>query len=625
VAVLLVALAIPATLGVRDRLEEGRRAMEQARAAVVDGDTTRALDRFRVASASFDAAVARSDGGVLGIARFLPLVGSNIDVVRALAVAGGDTADAGIDVARAVDALPGGIEALAPRGGRIPLERFPALGEAVGRAHDLVSAAAAEVRSSPSSFLLPPVASARWQAAISLGDLDVTLGSASTLLDRLPSFFGIDHPRTYLFGAQNPAELRGTGGLIGAYALMRADDGRLSFSPFRPVQTLPLLDPAAVPAPNPDYRRLYDPQRGGKGFWLNINMTPDFPTAARALESAYLVATGEQVDGVVTADPFALRALLAATKPVRVPGLGIRVTASSVVSFLANRAYAEITDPAHRKLVLGDVAESVVGQFLHAGDAASAVDTVAEAAAEGHVLVYADDPDLEAALRATGTGGAFTTGSASPSDLLSVVVNNGAGNKVDYYMDRDVRYAVSLQDGGGASAEAQVRLTNHAPTSGLPAYVLGPHKGVTDAAGQNISIENVYCGPCSLVKARHGGAAFEPGTDHELSSNFFQDYVTLDSGGSVASRFAYRVPSVWAGDASGGTYRLRFLNQSTIRPTTLTIRIRVPDGMHVTDASSGVDVRGAEATWSGTPGRSLTIDLAFAPSLPQRLWRGLTG
>jgi hypothetical protein len=45
--------------------------------------------------------------------------------------------------------------------------------------------------------------------------------------------------------------------------------------------------------------------------------------------------------------------------------------------------------------------------------------------------------------------------------------------------------------------------------------------------------------------------------------------------------------------------------------------------MHVTGASDGVVVDGSIASWTGTPGRILTIDLSFEPSLPERLWRGL--
>ncbi|MGZ4113452.1 MAG: DUF4012 domain-containing protein [Actinomycetota bacterium] len=617
----LVAFAVPATLGVRDRLEEGRRALEQARADVVAGDTGRALDRFRAASFDFDEAAGRSETGVLGIARVLPFVGENIDVVHALAVAGSDTAQAGIDVAGAVRSLPGGMNALAPTNGRIPLERFSSLATALARAHRLVADATSRVSSTSSSLLLPSVETARWQAQTSLGDLEVTLGSAATFVERLPAFLGEGGPKTYLFGAENPAELRGTGGLIGAYALLTAENGKLQFSSFLPVQQLPMLDLNTLPAPNPDYRRLYYPQRGGKGFWLNVNMTPDFPSAARALETAYEAATGKHVDGVVTADPFALRALLQTTGPARVRSLGVRVTAASVVSLLANRAYAQIDEWARGKLVLGDVARTVVVEFLHDADAARSVRAIGDAAAEGHVMVYSDDPQLESALAMTGAGGAFRPRTGSPSDLLSVVANNGAANKVDYYIDRDVRYVVTLDEGGGAHADTEVRLTNHAPKSGLPAYVLGPNNGVTDKPGQAISILNVYCGECTLSRATRDGAPFDAGVDHELSSNFFQDYVRMDSGATTTTRFDYRVSSVWAGDSSGGTYRLRFLNQPTIRPTRLEVEIRVPDGMSVTDASPGVRVAGPVARWSGTPSHMLTIDIAFAPPLPQRLWR----
>jgi hypothetical protein len=622
--IVLVAFAIPSTLAVRARLEDGRGRLEQARSALIAGDLKRAADLFASAEASFDAATNRAHTNVLNVAAVLPALGGNIDVVRSLGTAGSKTARAGAEVADAVGRLPAGIDSLAPRNGRIPLERFPPLAGAVARADELVSSATADVRSgSTASFLFPPVEDARVRAEWSLSALHDSLGSAAAVLDRLPAFLGGDGPRTYLFGAENPAELRGTGGLIGAYALLRTDDGRLSLSPFRPIQSLPVLDLSTLPAPNPDYERLYYPQRTGSGFWLNANMTPDFPSAARSLEAALASAEGTSVDGVVTADPFALRALLESTGPTRVPGLGVEVTADNVVQFLANGAYAEIDQPSVRKQVLGEVAETVLERFLENGPEDRWVAAVADAAGESHVKVYVDDPELERALVGTGAGGAFRPADRSPSDLLSVVVNNGAGNKVDYYADREVRYVVRLHDDGTATATTEVRLTNHAPEGGLPAYVLGPMPGVTDRAGQNLSILNVYCGLCRLTGATRDGEPFDPGVDHELGSSFFQDYVKLDAGSSATTRFEYTLPGTWVGDSSGGTYTLRFLGQPTIRDTTLDVRVHVPDGMHVTDATGGARSDGAFATWSGTPSRTLQIDLAFAPSLPQRLWREL--
>jgi hypothetical protein len=624
--VALLLLAVPATLAVRQRLDDGRRAMEQARSEVLAGNAAGALDRFRAARISFDEAEAQSSSGMLGVVRHLPILGSNVGVVRALASAGRRTAEAGIEVAGAVGALPGGIEALAPARGRIPLDRFSGLAGAVGRAHTLVDAALDEVRTSSSSSLLPPVADARSKAESSLDDLDTTLGAAAGMLDRLPGFFGADGPRTYFFGAENPAELRGTGGLIGAYSVLRVSDGRLSFSPFRPVQTLPLLDPYGLQPPNPDYHRLYDPQRTGNGFWLNANMTPDFPAAARALETGFEAATATRIDGVVTADPFALRALLESTGPVTVPELGTRVNADTVVPFLTNEAYAEIENPAERKLVLGAVAETVVKRFLAAGGTGrSSVRSVGQAAGDGHLKLYSNDRRLEAALVHTAAGGAFRPMSPGATDVLSVVVNNGAGNKVDYYIDRNVRYDVTLGPDGAASATTEVEIENHAPKGGLPTYVLGPNEGVTDRPGQDISILNMYCGTCDVTDATRDGKPFDPGLDHEQGSNLAQDYFTTDPGATTTSTFAYDVGDAWSGDAAGGIYTLRFLDQPTIRPTTVEVSVRVPDGMSVTDTSPGVSVDGSVATWRGTPARTLEVQVSFAPPLPQRLWHSLFG
>jgi Protein of unknown function (DUF4012) len=621
--VAILMLVVPGTLQLRARLLDGRRAMEQARSALVSGDERRASALFSAARRDFGEAVDESGGGMMGVAGHLPVIGGNVRVVRSIAVAGGTTAQAGKAITNAVDAMPGGLEALAPVQGRIPLERFPALAGAVGRAADLAAAALSEVRSTAGTLgVLSVVEDARWQAETSLRDLDGSISAAAAILERLPAFLGGDRARTYLFGASNPAELRGTGGLIGAYSLLRADDGRLSFSSFRPVQSLPLLDAKALPAPNPDYRRLYDPQRTGDGFWLNANMTPDFPSAAQALETAFAAATGRRVDGVVTADPFALQALLGAVGPVRVPGLGVTVTRPNVVPFLTNRAYARIDDPARRKLVLGQVAETIVERFVAAAGGGRGVGTIARAAGDGHVLLYANDPRMESGLMATAAGGAFRI-PGGRTDLLSVVVNNGAGNKVDYYVDRDVRYDVTLQPNGNGSASTGVTLENHAPTHGPPPYVLGPLKGVTTKPGQDVAILNVYCGRCALSEASLNDASISPGEDQELGSNFFQDYFTMDPGSTTRADFRYRSTATWSGDGGGGTYTLRFLNQPTIRPTTLAVTIRVPSGMHVTAASDGVVVDGSTASWTGTPGRILTIDLAFEPSLPERLWRAL--
>ena len=91
---------------------------------------------------------------------------------------------------------------------------------------------------------------------------------------------------------------------------------------------------------------------------------PDFPSVAQAILNSYEAATGERLDGVILADPFAEAALLEATGPVRLPGYDVEIDADNVVAFTTNEAYSLFTDSVRRKRVLGDVARAAFERFV---------------------------------------------------------------------------------------------------------------------------------------------------------------------------------------------------------------------------------------------------------------------
>jgi hypothetical protein len=232
--------------------------------------------------------------------------------------------------------------------------------------------------------------------------------SASQILLNLPAFLGEGRSARYFFGAQNPAKLRGTGGIIGVYAILTISDGRFSFREFLPTEHLPTLDPEAVPAPNADYADNYELFRGGGRFRSAINVIPDFPSAAQAILNGYEQATGERLDGVILAAPFALQALLGAVGPVELPGYGIEIDHDTVVSFTTNEAYALFDDSATRKRILGETAKLVFERFIARPDQSlSDLRVLAQTAAEGHLLVHSDHPAVQESLSNVSIGGSF--------------------------------------------------------------------------------------------------------------------------------------------------------------------------------------------------------------------------
>ncbi|MEA2557399.1 MAG: hypothetical protein QOG88_937 [Actinomycetota bacterium] len=618
-ALLLITIA---TSGVRSHLEAARQALQKGRSAVSYGNLDLATASFQAAEKEFGAAESGTHGGIAGVVHAIPGIGNNVEAIRSLATAGGQLAHAGETLVNGVAKLPSGLGSLAPQGGRIPISTLAGLSADVAGAQQQAEGALATIAGSPHSWLLGTVSNARAGAVDELTSAVAVLGSAHDLLSGLPTFAGGHGTTRYFFGAANPAELRGTGGIIGAYSIATMRSGAVSFSPFKPIESLTDVPADALPAPSPDYRQNYD-RYGGAGDWHNLNLTPDLPSAARAILSAYEHDTGVKLDGVITADPFALQALLEISGPVDVPGLHVTVDATNVVDFVANQAYDRFRGPVQRKEVLGDVAREAFSRFLASNEhGVQRLRTLAHAAADGHIEIYSTDPVFQ-----RGLVGAGVSGGIDPSvgaDYESVTINSASGTKVDFYATRTIGYDVQLGGSGESVSQTTVRLTNDAPTSGPPPYVIGPVPG-GGAAGDQISMVRESCpANCQLDRVTRNGDAIEVGTGTELGTTWFEDRLTVASNATSTLSFGTHRFGVWSGDDTGGSYALQLNTQTTIQPTKVTVTIHAPAGTRISSTSEPMEVDGGTAVWTGTPGPRLDLSVSFQAPLPLRWWRDLT-
>jgi Protein of unknown function (DUF4012) len=628
----LAASLIGAVLSVRRDLELGRSAIERGRHQLAAGEVQAAAGSFRKGRNLLSSAAERANGLGVRAVGWLPVLGRTSDAVRAVATSATTAADGAIVLTDAIASVPGGFAGLAPTSGMVRMEGLIPLGDAARRADVLMDDAAARLERATDSLVLEPVARALRDAKEEISEIRDGVHALTLILDGLPRFLGADGRRTYFFGAQNPAELRGTGGLIGAYSLLRIDDGRFRFSPFEPIQSLAQPSLTDVPSPNGDYAAYEQFRRHGL-FWTGINVMPDFPSVAQAILASYEAATDTRLDGVVIADPFALSALLDATGPVEVLGYGIRIDADTVVPFTTNEAYSVFKDSNTRKRILGDVARAAFGRFLNQ-PSTDTVDLRAliDAVSDGHILVYSPDDSMQEGLAATPIGGALRLPQAD-DDLLSVVVNSGAGSKVDFFQQRDVMYAVQLHDDGSARAQLDLTLTNHAPTSGEPRYVIGPFPQRAPYfgpilrridPGESVALSTVYCGTdCMPVEgeAELEGTPVDVQTGVDLGVRYLRHYYAIPSGERRELRLVWDDPAAWDGNTSGGVFRLTFANQVTVRPATLGIRIEPPAGMDITSVTIPLTVRAGAAVYNGEAGRRLDVEVEVGPSLLVRLWR----
>lgn len=309
-------------------------------------------------------------------------------------------------------------------------------------------------------------------------DLLPVVEGARVASELVPDLLGSAQPKRFFLAVQNNAESRASGGLIGAYGILTARGGRLALERVGSNDELPDVRPPGHVA-EAEVAARYG--RLGLGTdWRSANLSPHFPTTGRTVAEMWRLGTGQSLDGVVAVDPVALGRVLEVTGAVPLAGGGT-VDARNAVDLLLRGFYERFPtgeEAPAKNTFLRDTARAVFAR-LDTGrvDARRLAERLGASAGDGHLQLWLADPARQALLERTSLAGVLRpTGGA----FLSVVTQNVAGTKLDYYLRRDVRYtgrptgeAVSL--GGEAlpveRATVEVTLTNTAPPSGLPEYV----------------------------------------------------------------------------------------------------------------------------------------------------------
>jgi hypothetical protein len=285
-----------------------------------------------------------------------------------------------------------------------------------------------------------------------------------------PSMMGGDGPRTYLMGFQTPAEARGTGGLLGGFGVLRFDNGKPTVDT---LGTNTALDGASAEIDlGPEFNEQYGYTNPYTDF-RNSNLSAHFPYAAQIWNSMWEQKTGSKADGVIALDPIALSYFLGATGPITMPD-GEIVDENNVVELTMSTAYSRFpkaTDKEARKQYLQAIAKQVAEKLTSKIQSPRAVlDAIGRAASERRIAVWSSVPADQEILEQTLLAYTIPEDSAPYAE---VVVNNLAGNKMDYYLKREIEYAADGCGGDKRNSTVTVRLTNTSSGVGIPEYVGG--------------------------------------------------------------------------------------------------------------------------------------------------------
>jgi hypothetical protein len=451
-------------LKARTELEAVRSEVHTLRAQIAAGS----LDAARATSVAIQQHAHRADdltdGAVWGIAAHVPFLGDPLETVR--------TVTSSID-AISDNALPALIHAsselnpqtLRRADGTFDLTPLTAIAPSVDTAARSMQAALQHIDSSPSDTWLGTVNSARSDLLDQLTPLTHTISNASVAADTLPEMLGANGPRRYLVAFEGEGELRGTGGLVGALAVLKADHGKLTFERFESDGFLEGTR-AGLDFGN-DYTYLYSPTAEPTTVFSDNDVSPHFPYAAKLWLADWKQKTGEQLDGALAIDPTALSYMLAVTGPVHLAD-GTTVTAANVVRLTQQTAYVRFAHNNNkRKEFLLDIARASSEKFVTGStDTTALVQAAAKAIAVHRLLVWSTKPQVQERLAASPIGGVVPD-TAAP--YVGLALNSAVAGKLDYYLHTSLDVDRSTC-GSTTDVTVTIRLTNEAPAN-LPRYV----------------------------------------------------------------------------------------------------------------------------------------------------------
>lgn len=536
--VLTVFLAIVglAWLGVSAVLARG--ALQRAQATTAElrqdlerGDTARATTRLAAIRKDTQHARTLTSGPVWRLAGVLPVAGDTARTVTGLAheadVLSSRVLPHFVTIARTTS---GG--ALRD-GDKVNLGALRLMHAELAAATRELDGVVRRSRALPDGPLLTPVAAARLQLVTDTTALDRTATQLREVTAIAPAMLGAAGPRRYFVAVQTNAELRGSGGLIGAYAILEADGGRLRLEQLGANTALRDTYPKPTPGLDTDFGARYD-KFGVDGFWLNSNMSAHFPTVSRIWSSMYERTTGTHIDGSISVDPIALAQILKATGPTAGPA-GEVVSADNIVALTEQQIYARYPafaqDGVRNDLQL-QIARALYDRLVApVSHDAGLLPQLGAAAAGGHVHMASNHPEEQALLEKSSVGGALP---AADGAYLQVALNNAGGTKLDYYLKPSISYAFETAHADSQDVSVTVKLRSDAPASGLPEYVvIRPDQpgNVSLVPGQNRLYVSIYAGRGATLRgAGLDGAAIELEGDTEQGHPVWSAFVTIDPG-----------------------------------------------------------------------------------------------
>lgn len=544
-------LGVAAAMAKND-FRDGVNAAEAGIDLLADGELVQARSEFERAAVLLGSAENDLDAPWTQPSRLLPVAAQHRHSAVSLVKGAGDLSTTIADVLAVVD-----YDSLRVVNGRIDIAAIEAVEQPLQNLNAALASLESAVSDARSPWLLDAIDTRLDDLVVDIDKQQVKGDNALVAIQQAPAMLGRDGPRRYFLSFTTPAEARGLGGFMGNWAEVTADEGKLTLSDFgRTGELNAASEGKTLESVSDGFVDVYagflftdtETRTLGRSVWSNMTASPDFPAVAGAMSELYTKASGRKVDGVVVMDVYAIAKLMEITGPIPIEGSDIIVNPETAAQFLLTDQYS-IDDKVDRVDLLEEVALTTVERLLTTTlpSPPDLADLMGPMARQGRFVGWSAIAEEQDVFRRINMSGALPL--RDGGDGIAVSLNNAAANKIDYYLDGELSYDVTIQsDTRAVQAELQLTLVNSSPTTGRPDYVIGNTVGLP--LGTNSFYVSVHHALTAIAATVDGEpVAFQVGVEGEyfVSSTLLEipagatKVVTITLIGQIESDADYRL------------------------------------------------------------------------------------
>ncbi|PIR77391.1 MAG: hypothetical protein COU30_02725 [Candidatus Magasanikbacteria bacterium CG10_big_fil_rev_8_21_14_0_10_38_6] len=408
------------------------------------------------------------------------------------------------------------------------------------------------------------------QKQIKIGNTEK--GISKDIFAQVPTLLGFDTPKTYLFLFLNNTELRPGGGFIGSYAVVQFDRGNPHILKVEGTETLDGNTPEdwkpTPPAPLAKYLGV------DRWYFRDSNWSPDFAKSSEKTLELYRAEGGllaDNIDVVVGVTPSVLEEVIGITGPLTIDGITFdKEHLVETLEYEVEFGYRERGIPQSKRKdiiskVMKEIFTKLVEQSVKSLDLAKYLPVITHLMDEKHIILYAQDAQLQTYLRNESWTGETPT--QIEGDYLQWVDANLAALKTDHAMKRSLNYHLEKQEQGTYLASATMNYT---------------HTGVFDwRTSRYLTYARVFVPPGARISSaiiKNGEKttiinASQIDQGEELGKKWFSTYYALEPGQQGSLTFIYTLPSTIATIGENGPYTLLIQKQLGTTANGLTLNL----------------------------------------------------